>query len=133
MDDEIQALYTLDGIITVVDAKHILARLDDEKPEGVENEAVEQAALLHTHTVIASSLYEEGRRAGGDPTRCSRSPRGWWSFQRKCCDVCMTQLTSTQRNAGGLRRPHPAQQDRPRGGGRAGTYRGATSEDVYPL
>ena len=48
MDDEIQALYTLDGIITVVDAKHILARLDDEKPEGVENEAVEQAALLHT-------------------------------------------------------------------------------------
>ena len=77
MDDEIQALYTLDGIITVVDAKHILARLDDEKPEGVENEAVEQAALLHTvagyiHTATAS--YEGGRRAGGDPTRCARSP-----------------------------------------------------------
>ena len=48
VDAESQALYTLDGIITVVDAKHILARLDDDKPEGVENEAVEQAALLHT-------------------------------------------------------------------------------------
>ena len=32
------------GIITVVDAMHIIPRLDDEKPEGAENEAVEQAA-----------------------------------------------------------------------------------------
>ena len=32
----------LDGIITVVDAKQILERVDEEKPEGVENEAVEQ-------------------------------------------------------------------------------------------
>ena len=34
--------YVLDGIITVVDAKQILERVDEEKPEGVENEAVEQ-------------------------------------------------------------------------------------------
>jgi G3E family GTPase len=32
----------LDGIVTVVDAKHLVQHLDDEKPEGAENEAVEQ-------------------------------------------------------------------------------------------
>jgi len=35
----------LDGILTLVDAKHIIQHLDDEKPEGVENEAVEQIAF----------------------------------------------------------------------------------------
>ena len=38
-------MYTLDSIVTVVDAKHVIMRLDDEKPEGVENEAVEQLAF----------------------------------------------------------------------------------------
>merc|ERR1719261_1538034 len=42
VDEEIRMKYELDGIITVTDSKHIIARLDDEKPEGVENEAVEQ-------------------------------------------------------------------------------------------
>merc|ERR1711871_1909926 len=45
MDDEIKARARLDGIITVVDAKHIVEHLDEEKPEGVENEAVEQGAF----------------------------------------------------------------------------------------
>merc|ERR1712070_100551 len=35
----------LDGIITLVDAKHIEQHLDEEKPEGAENEAVEQVAF----------------------------------------------------------------------------------------
>merc|ERR1712125_305325 len=34
-----------DGILTLVDAKHIIEHLDEEKPEGVENEAVEQIAF----------------------------------------------------------------------------------------
>jgi G3E family GTPase len=45
VDDTIKERYTLDGIITVTDCKHIIARLDDEKPEGVENEAEEQVAF----------------------------------------------------------------------------------------
>lgn len=45
IDDFIKEKFVLDGIITVCDAKHILMRLDDEKPEGVENEAVEQVAF----------------------------------------------------------------------------------------
>lgn len=42
VDETISEMYTLDSVITVVDAKVILDRLADEKPEGVENEAVEQ-------------------------------------------------------------------------------------------
>jgi len=41
----VKAAFELDAIITVVDAKHIVAHLDEEKPEGVENETVEQIAF----------------------------------------------------------------------------------------
>lgn len=45
VDEKITERYKLDGIITVVDAKHIVQHVDEEKPEGVENEAVEQLAF----------------------------------------------------------------------------------------
>ena len=45
VDDDIVDKYKLDGIITVADAKHITQHLDEEKPEGVENESVEQIAF----------------------------------------------------------------------------------------
>ena len=45
VDDDIVNKYKLDGIITVTDAKHITQHLDEEKPEGVENESVEQIAF----------------------------------------------------------------------------------------
>ena len=45
VDDKVTQRYKLDGIITVVDAKHIVQHVDEEKPEGVENEAVEQLAF----------------------------------------------------------------------------------------
>jgi G3E family GTPase len=45
MDDALRAQLRLDAIVTVVDAKHVRAHLDDVKPEGVENEAVEQIAF----------------------------------------------------------------------------------------
>merc|ERR1712046_543199 len=44
-DDFVQSNMRLDGILTLVDAKHIIQHLDEEKPEGVENEAVEQIAF----------------------------------------------------------------------------------------
>ena len=44
-DERVADKYNLDGIITVVDAKHIEQHLDDEKPEDVENESVEQLAF----------------------------------------------------------------------------------------
>jgi len=45
MDEEIKCKARLDGILTVIDAKHIIQHLDEEKGEGVENEAVEQIAF----------------------------------------------------------------------------------------
>lgn len=44
-DEEIAMKCELDGIITVVDAKFILTRLNEVKPEGVVNEAQEQLAF----------------------------------------------------------------------------------------
>ena len=45
VDEKVVERYKLDGIITVVDAKHIVQHVDEEKPEGVENESVEQLAF----------------------------------------------------------------------------------------
>ena len=54
VDDTIKERYRLDGIITVADAKHIMHHLTAVKPEGVENESVEQVcnwnALVHVHS-----------------------------------------------------------------------------------
>jgi G3E family GTPase len=45
MDESIKEFARLDGIVTLVDAKHIEQHLDEEKPEGAENESVEQIAF----------------------------------------------------------------------------------------
>lgn len=45
IDEDIQKMYRLDSVITVADSKYILERLAEEKPEGVENEAVEQVCF----------------------------------------------------------------------------------------
>ena len=45
VDEKVVDRYKLDGIITLVDAKHIIQHVEEEKPEDVENEAVEQLAF----------------------------------------------------------------------------------------
>lgn len=59
VDDDIQKLYKLDGICTVVDAAHIAQHLDDEKPEGVENESVEQLAFADRILLNKIDLIEK--------------------------------------------------------------------------
>jgi len=49
----------LDGIITLVDAKHIEQHLDEEKPEGAENEAVEQVAFADRLILNKTDLVTE--------------------------------------------------------------------------
>jgi len=44
-DDFVQGQMSLDGILTVVDAKHCLEHIQEVKPDGVVNEAVEQVAF----------------------------------------------------------------------------------------
>mmetsp|Transcript_21373 Transcript_21373/g.40223 ORF Transcript_21373/g.40223 Transcript_21373/m.40223 type:complete len:251 (-) Transcript_21373:129-881(-) len=58
-DDFVQKAMTLDGIVTLVDAKHLLLHLDEEKPEGVENEAVEQLAFADRIILNKCDLVDE--------------------------------------------------------------------------
>eukprot|EP00928_Gymnodinium_smaydae_P053634 TRINITY_DN37582_c0_g1_i1.p1 TRINITY_DN37582_c0_g1~~TRINITY_DN37582_c0_g1_i1.p1 ORF type:complete len:424 (+),score=91.31 TRINITY_DN37582_c0_g1_i1:44-1315(+) len=68
VDEDIRRAYTLDGIITVVDAKHVLDHLHEEKPEGVENECVEQVAfadriLLNKCDLVDDAVLEKVQKA----------------------------------------------------------------------
>jgi G3E family GTPase len=59
MDDEIAAQLRLDAIVTLVDAAHVLQHLDEVKPEGVENEAVEQIAFADRVVLNKTDLADE--------------------------------------------------------------------------
>lgn len=65
----------LDGVVTLVDAKHAMQHIDEVKPDGVVNEAVEQIAyadriILNKVTVMyllsyyAKCLYVSGNCLG---------------------------------------------------------------------
>lgn len=58
VDEDIKKMYKLDSVITVTDAKNIVERLDDEKPEGVENEAVEQVVFADKIILNKTDLVE---------------------------------------------------------------------------
>lgn len=58
---DIQTMYTLDSVITVVDAKVILDRLAEEKPEGVENESVEQVCFADKILLNKTDLADEAK------------------------------------------------------------------------
>jgi len=58
MDESIKEFARLDGIVTLVDAKHIEQHLDEEKPEGAENEAIEQVAFADRLLLNKMDLVE---------------------------------------------------------------------------
>jgi len=59
MDDEIKAQLRLDAIITLADAAHLLPHLDEAKPEGVENEAIEQLAFADRIVLNKTDLVDQ--------------------------------------------------------------------------
>ena len=59
MDDEIAAQLRLDAIVTLVDAAHVLQHLDEVKPDGVENEAIEQIAFADRVVLNKTDLVDE--------------------------------------------------------------------------
>jgi len=59
VDDQVKAFARLDGIVTLVDAKHIEQHLDEEKAEGAENEAVEQVAFADRMLLNKTDLVTE--------------------------------------------------------------------------
>merc|ERR1719443_1247841 len=58
VDDDVKEFCRLDGIVTLIDAKHIEQHLDEEKPEGAENEAVEQVAFAERMLLNKTDLVE---------------------------------------------------------------------------
>ena len=59
VDESIEKNFRLDGIVTLVDAKHIEQHLDEEKPEGAENESVEQVAFADRMLLNKTDLVSE--------------------------------------------------------------------------
>lgn len=59
VDDDVRASFKLDSILTVVDCKHIMQHLNEEKPDGVENESVEQVAFADIILLNKTDLVEE--------------------------------------------------------------------------
>ena len=80
----VKSFARLDGIITLIDAKHIEQHLDEQKSEGAENEAVEQVAfadrllLNKTDLVTEDDLVRVEKRlrsmnAAAEIVRCTNS------------------------------------------------------------
>ena len=59
IDEAVGERFRLDGIVTLVDAKHIEQHLDEEKPAGAENEAVEQVAFADRMMLNKVDLVSE--------------------------------------------------------------------------
>lgn len=59
VEEEIAPKYVLDSVITVVDAMHILQHVREEKPEGVENESIEQLAFADKVFLNKTDLVKE--------------------------------------------------------------------------
>ena len=65
----------LDGVVTVVDAYHVTQHLDEDKGEGIVNEAVEQIAyadriLLNKVDLVGHEMGREGERVRGGGADC---------------------------------------------------------------
>ncbi len=56
VDADVAQSARLDAIVTLVDAKHVLAHLDEVRPEGVENEALEQIAFADRIVINKTDL-----------------------------------------------------------------------------
>ena len=63
VDEVLKERARLDALVTVVDAKHIVQHLEEQKPDGVENEAVEQVAFADRILLNKCDLLDEGELA----------------------------------------------------------------------
>merc|ERR1712078_753129 len=82
VNSQIEKNFRLDGIVTLVDAKHIEQHLDEEKPEGAENESVEQVAFADRLLLNKTDLVEEA-----DLVRIEERLKGINAFApiQRCC------------------------------------------------
>ena len=62
VDEDLKETIYLDAILTVVDAAHLSQHLDEEKPEGVENESAEQIAFADKILMNKIDLVKEDEK-----------------------------------------------------------------------
>lgn len=76
-DEFVQSKFRLDGILTVVDAKHIVPHLREEKPDGAVNEAVEQIAFADRILLNKTDLVspEEATNVEGEIRQINKNAR----------------------------------------------------------
>ena len=77
--------YSLDGVLTLVDAAHVMRHLDEAKPEGVVNEAVAQVAyadriILNKTDLVRASVGAAA--AGGLAEHAHTQEEGLASYLR---------------------------------------------------
>eukprot|EP00879_Flechtneria_rotunda_P001441 GHRR01001594.1.p1 GENE.GHRR01001594.1~~GHRR01001594.1.p1 ORF type:complete len:376 (+),score=110.97 GHRR01001594.1:404-1531(+) len=63
VDDDLKESCLLDAVLTLVDCKHLVQHLDEMKPEGVVNEAVQQVAFADKILVNKIDLVTEAEKA----------------------------------------------------------------------
>jgi hypothetical protein len=66
MEEHLAHHLRLDGVVTLVDAKHATRHIEEEKPDGVVNEAVEQIAYadrIILNKVMLSPSHAFGHHA----------------------------------------------------------------------
>ena len=68
--------YALDGVLTLVDAKHIGQHLDERKPEGVVNEALSQVAYADRIILNKTDLVR-CLSASPSPDACNAKCSNW--------------------------------------------------------
>ena len=124
VDYAVKAFARLDGIVTLVDAKHIEQHLDEEKPKGVDNESVEQVPRVRRATQANAPTLAHRHRST-PPRGCTRvglpSRHSW---RRVATDV--PAFAGRGGAAGGVCRPADPQQGRPRAKrSRSPAHRGA--------
>ena len=59
MEPDLLEALRMDGLVTIVDAKHAMMHLDEEKPEGMVNEALEQVAFADRLVINKTDLVSE--------------------------------------------------------------------------
>eukprot|EP00585_Thalassiosira_rotula_P005085 CAMPEP_0196154880 /NCGR_PEP_ID=MMETSP0910-20130528/39715_1 /TAXON_ID=49265 /ORGANISM="Thalassiosira rotula, Strain GSO102" /LENGTH=395 /DNA_ID=CAMNT_0041418999 /DNA_START=43 /DNA_END=1230 /DNA_ORIENTATION=+ len=67
--DSLEKMYKLDSVITVTDAKYIIDRLDEEKPEDTDNEAEQQVCFADKIILNKTDLVTDEKELANIETR----------------------------------------------------------------
>jgi G3E family GTPase len=111
VDETIRAFARIDGIVTLVDAKHIERHLNAKKPEGVVNEAVAQVAFADRLLLNKTDLVSEEQCARIEarirainqappclPSPSAQTPPARHHYLHPCATACPPrQFAPTQR------------------------------------